>query len=288
MTAPDSRKSQVYGWRGAVPSTHGALPVQREERYTLNADHGDGRLVACGISCAKVCWAGVIAHAARHRSMSNDASHCVDEMESRMNTLDSGQTEPLRAQDTISPLALQRQRLLQHAATVIDRDSSTVGPADIARLSQTLLAALELLKVADDQLSEERRTNATIQAAQDQRLAHLDAMFALAPTPLVLTTGDTTIRQANVACARLLGIEAPTLTGMQLSDMIPRAELAAFRGQLALAIERGGVDAWSFTLQLRRTVPATMCATMQVIDDAALGARALYWNLRPSQAPTTG
>jgi PAS domain-containing protein len=205
-----------------------------------------------------------------------------------MNTFNSGPAEPLRSQDTISPLALQRQRLLQHAAAVIDRDVSTVGPADVARLSQTLLAALELLKVADDQLTEERRMNATTQAAQDQRLAHLDAMFALAPTPLVLTTGETIIRQANVACASLLGVEAETLAGLQLSDMIPRAELSAFRRQLALAIERGGVDAWSFTLQLRRSMPALICATMQVIDDAALGTRALYWHLRPSQEPATG
>jgi PAS domain S-box-containing protein len=198
-----------------------------------------------------------------------------------MATVNSGQPEPLRAQqDSVSQLAVQRQRLLQHAGAIIDRDPAKIDTADVARLTQTVVTALELLKVAEEELRDERRTNATIQAAQDLRLAHMEAVFALAPTPLVLTTGDTTIRQANAASARLFGVDVQTLAGMQLMEMIPKPQLAEFRKQLALGIEIGSVEAWSFTMQFRRTTPAVVSATMHVIDDVAVGARALYWNIR--------
>ena len=198
-----------------------------------------------------------------------------------MATLYRGQGEFLRGpSDPVTPLALQRQRLLQHAGDVIGRDASTIEAADITRLSQTLLTALELLKVADDELREERLMSAMIQAGQDIRIAHLDALFKLAPAALCLTTSDTMIRETNVAGTRMFGVDAYTLGGTRISEMVPRDQVATFKEKLALAIEVGSVDAWSFMLQLKRSAAATVCATMHVIDDAAVGGRALFWSFR--------
>lgn len=185
-------------------------------------------------------------------------------------------------QDFVASFALQRQRLLHHVGSVLAADSAAEGDAAtaVATLSPVLMTSLELLKVAEEELLEERRTNATRQAIQDRRLQHLTAMFDLAPAPLMLTTTDTTIREMNQAAASFFGRDAYSMSGMQLSQMVSKAQQATFREQLALALEIGRVETWSFTLDLQRSGSAAVVATVQQIDDAAVGARALYWNIR--------
>ena len=193
-----------------------------------------------------------------------------------MHTSDSQTQTP----DFVSSFSMQRQRLLHHAGSLLGSDAPKADPTTVAGLTQALMTSLELLKVAEEELRTERRTSATLSAAQDRRLAHMTAMFDLAPAALILTTADTTIREANRAAATLLGRDAYDLAGVQLSHMVPKAQSEAFREQLALAIEMGTVLAWSFPLELRRTGRAMITATVSTIDDAAVGTRALYWTLR--------
>jgi PAS domain S-box-containing protein len=185
-------------------------------------------------------------------------------------------------QDFVASFAHQRQRLLHHAGSLLGADAPNAGPIAIAGLSQTLMTSLELLKVAEDRLHEERRVSATVSDAQARRLAHMMAMFELAPVALILTTANSTIRETNRVAAAFLGRDAYHLAGVQLSAMVPKAELDAFRDQLALALEMGTVPAWSFPIELRRSGRTIVSATVSVIDDAAIGARALYWALRPT------
>ena len=185
------------------------------------------------------------------------------------------------SQDFVTSFSLQRQRLLHHAGSLLGGDAPPTDPATAA-LSQALLASLELLKVAEEELREELRQSATVASAQERRLAHMTALFELSPAPLLLTTTDTTIRESNRAAAALLGREASDLAGAQLSRMVPKAQHEGFREQLALAIEMGTVVAWSFPLELRRTGRASVTATVNMIDDPAVGSRALYWTLRPT------
>jgi PAS domain S-box-containing protein len=180
----------------------------------------------------------------------------------------------------VSSFALQRQRLLHHADAILGGEP----PADpmVTQLSQTLLTSLELLKVAEEELRDERRTSATRSLVEERRIAHLTALFEMAPTPLLLTTTDTTIREANQSAGALLGRNPPLLTGLQLSDMVPAPQRVGFREHLAHAIEIGTVAAWSFTLEVQRSFPTVMSASVRLIDDAAMGTRALYWSLRPA------
>lgn len=197
-----------------------------------------------------------------------------------MNTADQA------PQDFVASFALQRQRLLHHAGSLLGNDAPRADPSIVAGLSQTLMTSLELLKVAEEELQQERRASATMSEAQERRLAHVKALFDLAPAALLLTTADTTIREVNQAAAAFLGRDAYDLGGLQLARMVPRAEQDAFRDQLALAIEMGAVAAWCFPLELRRGGRAIVSATVNLIDDAAVGTRALYWSLRPT--PVTG
>ena len=182
------------------------------------------------------------------------------------------------AHDFVATFASQRQRLLHHADSILKE--APAGDSPTTRLSQMLLTSLELLKVAEEELREEQRTAAMRSMVQERRVAHLMALFNYAPICLVLTTLDTTIREANNAAAALLGWDSHALEGRRVIDMIPGEQRSGFREQLAHAVEVGNVAAWSFRLDVRRTVPAVVSASVRLIDDAAVGTRALYWSLR--------
>jgi PAS domain-containing protein len=185
--------------------------------------------------------------------------------------------------DFVASFSFQRQRLLAHAGALLGTSSNgeRPDPESVAKLAQTVVSSLEILKVAEEELVDERRRHATLEEAVTRQNAHLRAMFNLAPTPLLLTTADTSIREVNGAAAKLLGLDADRLEGRQLSSFVPRSQSAFFREQLAHMIEVKSVVAWSFTLDVQRNLPVVVCAGVDTIDDPAVGARALYWNIRP-------
>lgn len=183
-------------------------------------------------------------------------------------------------QDFLSSFAQQRQRLLHHAGPILTQELTTADPQVLTRLSQTLLTSLELLKVAEEKLAELRRENAASEESFERRLAHASMMFELAPTPLLLTTSDSTIREVNRAAANLLGREPSALAGTPLLEFVPRDQQAKFRDQLALALELKQVNAWSFRLDVKRSAPVMVTTCLELIEDPGTGARALYWNFR--------
>jgi PAS domain S-box-containing protein len=190
------------------------------------------------------------------------------------------QIDLAQEQDFVVSFSLQRQRLLHRVSGLLDQERLPESAA-VTQLSQTLMTSLELLKVAEEEVRNERRTNATVQAAQERRLSHLQALFEFAPIALVLTTADTTIREANQAAARFFGQDAHQLTGAQLSHMVPRAQQTGFREQLAHVIEAGEAAVWRFTVELPRSAPAIVSCAVNLITDASVGTRALYWSIQP-------
>lgn len=193
------------------------------------------------------------------------------------------QTPASPPEDFAASFAQQRQRLLRHAASLISPDGAvTTDPEALPKLSQLMLAALETLKVAEEELVDDRRRAAAARLATARRVAQLEVLFDLAPTALILTTADTSIRETNKAAASLLTRDAYKLEGKQLLNMIPRAQQALFREQLARVIEIGTVAAWSFTIERQADVPIPVTAAVEVIADVGIGARALYWNIRPA------
>lgn len=184
--------------------------------------------------------------------------------------------------DFAASFAQQRQLLLHHAATLITPEGVAADSDALPKLSQMLLASLEVLKVAEEELVDDRRRAATTRLAHDRRIAQLEVLFELAPTALILTTADTSIREMNKAGGTLFTRDAYKLEGKQLLTMIPRPQQALFKEQLSRVIEIGAVSAWSFVIERQADVPIAVTAAVEVIADAAIGARALYWNIRPA------
>src|ERR1700754_4159452 len=90
------------------------------------------------------------------------------------------QIESAEEQDFVVSFALQRQRLLHHVSGLLGQPAAPTDSPVITQLSQTLMAALELLRVAEQELNDDRRTTATTGAAQRKHLLHLQALFDLA------------------------------------------------------------------------------------------------------------
>jgi PAS domain S-box-containing protein len=190
---------------------------------------------------------------------------------------------PSRGDEFLASFTYQRQRLLAHAGALLGepQTAGATDPARVSRLAQTVVSSLEVLKVAEQEFVDERRRHATLEESMGRQISHFRAMFDLAPTPLLLTTTDTTIREANASASNLIGLDAHALEGQQLSSMVSRTQYEAFREQLQHVLEMKSVAAWSFTLHVQRNVPVVVCATVDTIEDPAVGARALYWNVRP-------
>ena len=185
--------------------------------------------------------------------------------------------------DFVASFSVHRQKLLHHAAAILPAEGGAVPDAGrLSKLSQTLVASLELLKVAEEELAEERRRNEASSSAAEKRIAHLRMLFDRAPSALLLTTMDTSIREVNPAAGSILNQDPHRLEGKSLQSLVPAAQVAAFRKELAQVIEMSRVAAWSFTLERRGNLPIPVTASVDVIDDEALGTRALYWNIRPS------
>jgi PAS domain S-box-containing protein len=193
------------------------------------------------------------------------------------------QSSQTQGDDFVASFSFQRQRLVYHANTLLHTGDGVARPEKGAELAQALVASLEVLKVAEEELRDERRRTASLVEAQERRLAHAEALFEQAPTALLLTTADTSIRQINAAASRLVASDQHRMAGKQLLSLIPRDSQNAFREQLAHVIAMQNVAAWSFTIQPQRQASIVVSASVDVIDDPAVGARALYWNLRPLQ-----
>lgn len=185
--------------------------------------------------------------------------------------------------DFVASFSAHRQTLLHHAAAILPTEGGAVPDASrLSKLSQTLLASLELLKVAEEELAEERRRNEASSSAAEKRIARLRVLFDRAPSALLLTATDTSIREVNRAAGAILNQDPHRLEGRSLQSLVPAAQAAAFRKELAQVIEMSSVAAWSFTLERRGNFPIPVTASVEVIDDEILGPRALYWNIRPS------
>jgi PAS domain S-box-containing protein len=179
----------------------------------------------------------------------------------------------------IASLAMQRQRLTQHAGdALMSGPGGAVAPDAVDRLSQAFLSSLELIKATEEEL---REMHALLEETRSAR-ARAELLFDRAPAALVLTTTDTTIRSANRAAAALLGRESSQLLGREVRAMVPASQRRGFKEQLAHVIAAGEASAWSFDIEPGNNVPMTVKAVVNVIDDPVGPQRSLFWSFSAS------
>jgi PAS domain S-box-containing protein len=184
----------------------------------------------------------------------------------------------------IATFSRQRQQLLSKTAQVlpINPDASSSSPEAVP-LTQCLVTSLEELKVAEEEMMSQQMEIMTLQAESDRKITYWRTLFDLAPTPLMLTTQDGTIRAANQALATLLTRDVYHLEGKPMVALVPNDLRPEFRSQLKRVVDVGGVEAWTLVLERKTREPVSISATIQLIPSALTGTMALYWSIRETR-----
>jgi PAS domain S-box-containing protein len=143
-----------------------------------------------------------------------------------------------------------------------------------------LLAALEELSIAEDELRE--RHDALVATHRDFELerARYHALFQMAPDPYVVTDESGVIEEANAAAAELFGVPSAGLAQQRFTGFIDaRARLEFHAHRFALA-ESGRVDKWILGIESRDGRMVSVEATVSTIPSRLDGKRSLCWLLR--------
>lgn len=189
--------------------------------------------------------------------------------------------------DFLASFAAQRQRMLGHAAKVLTQAPESWagdgGDETPRPLSAMLLASLEELKVAEEELMRQHEVFETARAGLSGERDRFRMLFDNAPAALLLTDPVGSIHEVNRAAATLFGRDSYYLERKPLAALVPAEERAAFRVALGrIAIARGATD-WRFTIQRPREMPVHVRAGVSIVADPRFGS-ALYWHLEPVTA----
>ena len=155
--------------------------------------------------------------------------------------------------DTLTALTHCRRMVLLRASTLLEppADLPLAERGDVLpNLSALLMTSLEALKVAEEELREQRDRIAHQQAAMDEAVRHYRQIFRTAPLPVILTDRYGTIHDANAAAADLFRRDAQYLHRKPLAALVAAPSRDKFKSQLALMTEERPRE---WRLELRRS-----------------------------------
>jgi two-component system sensor histidine kinase VicK len=158
--------------------------------------------------------------------------------------------------------ALQRFTTLQRRATAERVDQ----PKLFSRALKELQDALEELRVAQEQLVENRARMEQMQQDLTQQYEKYWQLFDLLPQPYVVTKPDSTIVEANKAAADLFNISQRFLLGKTISVFVCE-ERGRFLVEAARVNAESGPMTLKFRLRPRERAPIDVSA--RVAGDAA-------------------
>ena len=172
--------------------------------------------------------------------------------------------------------ALQRYTALQRRADA-HRDPSALLNKAFAELG----TALEELRVAQEQLIENRMRMEQLQLELRQQSERYWQLFDEMPEAYVVTKPSTAILEVNKADAQLFNVSQRFLVGKALSVFVceDRAQFLTAAGRVA---EEGGSREMALKLRPRERAPLTIRA--RVAGDAD----GLRWILQPAPAVSAG
>jgi PAS domain S-box-containing protein len=169
--------------------------------------------------------------------------------------------------------ALQRYTALQRRATVERSDQ----PKLFSRALKELEGALEELRVAQEQLIENRARMEQLQADLTQQYQKYWTLFDLLPQPYMVTTPDSTIVEANKAASELFNVSQRFLIGKTMSVFVCE-DRSKFLTEAGRAANGKAPVEMSFRLRPRERAP--LDASARVSGDGA----SLRWLLRTESA----
>ncbi len=146
--------------------------------------------------------------------------------------------------------ALQRYRTLQRRAENQPKDASTVALRSLAELG----TALEELRVAQEQLIENRHRLEELQHELAAQCAKYWELFDEMPDPYLVSRPDTTITEVNRAAAGLFNISQRFLVGKPLSVFVCE-DRARFLEQSTRVARDKSTAEWSVKVRPRERAP---------------------------------
>jgi PAS domain-containing protein len=171
--------------------------------------------------------------------------------------------------------ALQRLATLQRRAAT-DRDHGKL----LERTLKELETALEEVRVAQEQLVENRGRMEQLQVELTKQYEKYWELFDEMPQPYVVTRPDSTITEVNRAAAELFNVSQRFLVGKTLSVFVCEDRGRFLNESLRVARENRSQE-FGFKLRPRERAPLDVMA--RVSGDAS----ALRWVLRPHEAASS-
>lgn len=168
---------------------------------------------------------------------------------------------------TVDALELQIAAALQRFHTLQRRVENQKDPGSVAnRTLAELGTALEELRVAQEQLIENRRRTEELQAELAAQAARYWELFDEMPEPYVVTRADTVIVEVNRAAAELFNVSQRFLAGKTLSVFICEDRGRFLDESTRIAREKATAE-WTVKLRPRERAPLTV--SIRVRGDGA-------------------
>ncbi len=156
-------------------------------------------------------------------------------------------------------------------------DDKRVGISREGR--RELIAALEELSIAEQELREQYNTLADAQRTLQRECDRYSTLFQSAPDPYVVTDNAGRIEEVNGAASVLFGVPGSLLSTKSLADSLDETARNDFQARLDGLIRSGRTDKWLLAIQSRdgRIIPIE--ATVSVGPERD-GKGSLFWLLR--------
>src|SRR6267143_5097112 len=127
---------------------------------------------------------------------------------------------------------------------------------------EDLISAFEELRLADEELRAESEALAATSNELDRERRKFRELFEFAPDAYFVTDLHGTIREANVAAGRLLGLDPKFLVGKLLPSFFEEAARRQYPEQLDVLCDRDRLDDWEMWLNPRRGATARVSASI--------------------------
>jgi PAS domain S-box-containing protein len=193
--------------------------------------------------------------------------------------------EHLDVSTTVGALAQCRQTVLRRAHELIGDESAAdaAGSDGAAGVSGLLMASLEELKVAEEELRLQNAQLADSRAREDRELYHYRQLFTYSSAAALLTDRYGTILEANRAASALFRREAKHLAGKPIEALLEPRARERFRREFARIGADSEITDWRIVLHRVGDLPIEVCAAIAFVPGiGATASGALYWMLTPA------
>jgi len=182
---------------------------------------------------------------------------------------------------SLDSLELQLASAVQRYNTLQRRAEASREPAQVlSRALAELSTALEEVRVAQEQLVENRLRMEQLQMELQRQLRKYLQLFDEMPQAYVVTTPDTTITEVNKAAAELFNVSQRFLVGKPLSVFVCEDRTGLLTASRRITQDTAPT---SLTLKLRPRERAPLTVDARVSGDES----GLRWILKPADSPRT-